>query len=1642
MNTGGPLDFHATLQNADFTRQAAEVERRIMGISSTAERESNRLDANIKRLGQLAAGAFAFSQLSDLPAQIVKVRSEFQSLEISLTTMLGSAAKAQVLLKEITQFAGTTPFSLKDAASGAKQLLAYGSTAKSVVAELRTLGDIAAGTGSSIGDLVYLYGTLRTQGRAYSVDIRQFASRGIPIYEELGRVLKINTSEVNAFVEAGKVGFKEVEQALKNMTTGSGLFAGLTEAQSKSLAGLKERLGDAYDRMLNDIGKKNQDIITGVIAGASEVVENYRSVVEILGIVGVTYGTYRAALLLSTAAQALSIKLANDEVVNAAAKLPILRAEVSALAAKKAELIQVAAAQSAAVRVAQAESVAAQSAAQAAATILDNQKRNALIRQAQVAQGNVLAAQETASIARKRAIAGASEFYAAKQALETTAVVAAGAAETTLTGTQALRASVTERLTKIQAALNTTMLANPYVVIGTLLAGIITATIVLADETVSLKSAQELLGETQKEVKTQIAQETSEIKAQLSVMQNKNVADSERLKAYEKLKSIAPDIIGNLNFEKAAIADLTRETQKYIDELQKRIQLEGNSKGMAKAIEQALEVNKLADEAREKYLKNQKAGTGTTVSGPDLYGNTFGGADYLKARADALARDAAKANGVVEKFAEQAGKIYAKGTKGALEAQLKVLEQTLASFKDTDKLGAAYKRTEDEAKKIREKLATPTTGPNFTERLATAQSADALRALKVLADTDDKLSELSKKVNEAKGSAKNGSTEKANLDKLDKEIDRLQGKFTAEEKKQKRDADKVGPFGTLSYWDNVVKKAQEVLDKTPVDNIGLVARNQAALENAKRKADEIRLLLETPTGTVKYFEAIAANAQKVLDITPVTDTAKIAEQKAILLKAQEDIEAARKLIVVRSFEEGIAEMEKQYTLYEKWVESYGQLAADSQFKDLISSGKSYTDYLNGEIAKLEAKRTAGTLSTKDAENLVNLNDTRNGIAGKENPFDIYRKKLDLLRESSGSTAQYIVELKKQLAGLPSDNQTVNIDSRKETAERINDSQRELQQELTSYLVSIEGSEQQRLAITNKYASLREAVEERYSKNKGKAYQDALARIGKDEANDIKEVNERVAQSSDAFKELSKVIVETGRAGLEKEIARLKEYVEKADEATKSTEEFKQELKNYNEKVKELDAIKLDNFGKFAAIAGEFGQALSSIGGTAGEVGGLLMGLSSGVGLLTQGLDKNLTASQRAQVGLQGMVSIVNILISSAQKRKQAEAEFYNSAIGAQQEYNLLLNQQIGLQSKMNSNVFVRDYAGELKDSFTQLDDAQKNYQKALDKLDEGKVKTGQKNAIDFGNVGSAAVAGAAIGSIIPGIGNVIGAVGGAIFGGLAGLFGGKKKEDVFGSLLQEYPKLIKNAGTQWEELDTQIAQSLVDNNQLDDSTKQLVQNAIDWQKQVEVARDAIKGIISDLASQLGSKLRDVLVNAFKDGEDAAQAFKSTVEDVLEDIVTNMLFSKAFKGVFDKFQEDMTKSLDVDHGGDGDLTDDFGRLVSGSKEAQDTFQKWLKLFKEQAASRGLDVLKPTDGAASGQSTALTNAVKGTSQETSSLIAGQMNAIRVNQAAALQIQQNIQASINTIAANSAFLKYLENIDYSLQRTFNGLRDKGIL
>lgn len=381
--------------------------------------------------------------LKNFATELINVRGQFQQLEIAFSTMLKSKEKADKLMSELVDIAAKTPFDLQGVASSAKQMIAYGSSAENVGDELVMLGNVAAGVGSQLSEIAYLYGTLRTQGRAYAVDIRQFAGRGIPIYEELAKVLGVTKDEVSGLVKEGKVGFKEVEQAFKNMTSESGIYYNLMQEQSKSLTGQLSNLGDAWDTMLNEIGKDTQGIASAGISGLKGLIENYETVGKILIGLIATYGTYKTALIV--------VRIAQD----------------------------------------------------------------------------------------------------------------------TLTARMELAILVTKAQMIAQKALNTVMKANPYVLVATVLAGLVATMWAFHDSTTASEKAQQKFNEEQKNFANLEEERKKKIEELIRVIQDETETEFSKIKAYEELQRYSPALSSAYTREQLAVLNLAEANKELNKERDK-----------------------------------------------------------------------------------------------------------------------------------------------------------------------------------------------------------------------------------------------------------------------------------------------------------------------------------------------------------------------------------------------------------------------------------------------------------------------------------------------------------------------------------------------------------------------------------------------------------------------------------------------------------------------------------------------------------------------------------------------------------------------------------------------------------------------------------------------------------------------------------------------------------------------------------------------------------------------------------------------------------------------------------------------------------------------------------------------------------------
>lgn len=307
------IKFDTIVETAKVVSGFRDIQNAVHQTAERVEKDGKSIDdviSNIQNSMNIAIGGWSIGKFVN---QMMQVRGQFQQTEMAFKTMLQSEEKADALMKQLIRTAAVTPFGVEDVTEGAKQLLAFNVAAEDVNKTLIGLGDVAAGMGMNLKDLVMLYGTTIAKGKMDMMDLYQFLNRGIPIADEIAKVMGLDVTnaikEVQKQIKAGKVTSDIFIQAMQSMTAEGSKFGGLMEAQSKTITGQISNIEDAIEQMFNELGKSQEGVINTGLGVVSTLVENWETVGKVLMTVVAAYGAYKAAVIVLTAIEKTRIAI-------------------------------------------------------------------------------------------------------------------------------------------------------------------------------------------------------------------------------------------------------------------------------------------------------------------------------------------------------------------------------------------------------------------------------------------------------------------------------------------------------------------------------------------------------------------------------------------------------------------------------------------------------------------------------------------------------------------------------------------------------------------------------------------------------------------------------------------------------------------------------------------------------------------------------------------------------------------------------------------------------------------------------------------------------------------------------------------------------------------------------------------------------------------------------------------------------------------------------------------------------------------------------------------------------------------------------------------------------------------------------------
>nr|DAG41191.1 MAG TPA: tail tape measure [Caudoviricetes sp.] len=263
------------------------------GVNSRALTEQTSYMAGyMSRWAQRMAFAFSVGSVKNFVEQIASVRGQFELSERSLEAILQNKPKADEIFNKTVELAVKSPFRIKDLVDYTRQLSAYRIESDKLYDTTKRLADVSAGLGVDMGRLILAYGQVKAAAYLRGSEVRQFTEAGINMYGELQQYFKevkgeaYTTAQIVDMISKRKVTFEDVEAIFQRMTDKGGTFYNMQEIQAETLQGKISNLKDAFDVMLNDIGKANEGTFKGMISGATEMLDNWQNIAKIIKYVG------------------------------------------------------------------------------------------------------------------------------------------------------------------------------------------------------------------------------------------------------------------------------------------------------------------------------------------------------------------------------------------------------------------------------------------------------------------------------------------------------------------------------------------------------------------------------------------------------------------------------------------------------------------------------------------------------------------------------------------------------------------------------------------------------------------------------------------------------------------------------------------------------------------------------------------------------------------------------------------------------------------------------------------------------------------------------------------------------------------------------------------------------------------------------------------------------------------------------------------------------------------------------------------------------------------------------------------------------------------------------------------------------------
>ena len=268
LSTGRRGQTDSQLDGYRERMRVSEQQRSRVQEANNALREQGRIFSHLSSALLKYINIFA---LINFGKKIAETTGYFEQQRVALEGITGSAAKANHVLREIMDFALKSPFQTKDLVNFTKQLSAFSIPVDELFDTTKKLADLSAGLGVDMSRIVLAYGQVRSASVLRGQELRQFTEAGIPMVSALAKKFSelngelVTTSDIFEMISKRQVSFEMVDSVLTDMTSEGGKFYKMQENIAGTLYGQIQKLKDLWTISLNDIGKNDGGVLSGVV---------------------------------------------------------------------------------------------------------------------------------------------------------------------------------------------------------------------------------------------------------------------------------------------------------------------------------------------------------------------------------------------------------------------------------------------------------------------------------------------------------------------------------------------------------------------------------------------------------------------------------------------------------------------------------------------------------------------------------------------------------------------------------------------------------------------------------------------------------------------------------------------------------------------------------------------------------------------------------------------------------------------------------------------------------------------------------------------------------------------------------------------------------------------------------------------------------------------------------------------------------------------------------------------------------------------------------------------------------------------------------------------------------------------------------